>query len=78
MCNAALVRILLYASSARLPSYSLLLVFRQGRSPEQIGGLYPQDSGKSVDHVDAGSIDTPLERADIGTVNLRSIGKLFL
>jgi hypothetical protein len=61
-----------------LASSSLFLVYRRGRSPEQIGSLYTQDTGKSVDHVNAGSINTPLERADIGTVNLRSMGKLFL
>ena len=51
---------------------------RRRWSPQQIRGLDLEAAREPVDHVDAGSIDASLNRADIGAIDLRTIGKLFL
>jgi len=45
---------------------------------EQIGCLDAQRLGKSVDYIDRSTIDTALDRTEVGPVNLSPMGKLLL
>jgi len=45
---------------------------------QEIGGFDIQRSGQSVDHIDAGTIDTALQRTDIGSINVSAMSQLFL
>ena len=56
----------------------LLIVYRWGRSPEQISRLNAKDTSKPVHHVNTGGVDAPLKGTDIGPVDSRAMGKLFL
>ncbi len=49
-----------------------------GEANQQIRSFYAQFPCKPVDHLDAGGIDAPLQRTDVGAIYLRSMGKFFL
>lgn len=70
----------MYGRSSSAARTSLLLSDRRrrGRSPEQIGRFDAKATREPVDHVDAGSINAPFNCADVGTINLCTIGELFL
>src|SRR5260370_42322770 len=51
---------------------------RRRRSPQQVSRFYAELAREPIDNVDAGGIDTPFDRADIGAVDLCPMRALLL
>jgi len=61
-----------------LTRFSLLVSPRRSRSPKQISCLDTENTSEPVYHIDSSGIDAAFQRTDIGAIDLRTMGKLFL
>jgi hypothetical protein len=47
-------------------------------SDEEVRSLYFEGRRQPIDHIDAGGVDAPLERTDVGSIKIGSVRELFL